>query len=67
VGTVQAFSSEVTEEDWEQPRILWKLFKKNNEDEDFLNNLAGHVNKALPEVQKETISMYPSLLVLFDM
>lgn len=55
VGKVQAYSSDVTEEDWEQPRILWKLFKKNGEDEAFIHNLSGHVNKAVPEVQKQTI------------
>lgn len=54
VGKVQAYSSDVTEEDWEQPRTLWKMFKDNGEDEVFLNNLSGHVNKALPKVQKET-------------
>jgi len=54
VGKVQAYSSDVTEEDWEQPRTLWKMFKDNGEDEVFLNNLSGHVNKALPQVQKET-------------
>jgi catalase len=56
VGQVQAYSSDVTEEDFEQPRILWKIFKDSGEDKEFLHNLAGHLNKALPEVQKETIS-----------
>jgi catalase len=58
VGKVQAYSSDVTEEDWEQPRMLWKLFKETDEDKDFLQNLAGHLNKALPEVQKETVKMF---------
>jgi catalase len=53
---VQAFSSDVTDEDWEQPRMLWKIFKEKGEDEEFLDNLSGHLNKALPEVQKESIS-----------
>jgi len=55
VGRVQAYSSDVEEEDWEQPRNLWKIFKDNGEDEVFLNNLSGHVNKALPEVQEATV------------
>lgn len=55
VGRVQAYSSDVEEEDFEQPRILWKLFKETGEDKDFLHNLSGHVGKALPEVQKGTI------------
>jgi hypothetical protein len=45
----------VTEEDFEQPRRLWKLFKDKGEDKEFLHNLSGHVGKALPEVQKGTI------------
>jgi catalase len=56
IGKVQAYSSDVTDEDWEQPRMLWKMFKEKGEDEEFLDNLSGHLNKALPEVQKETIS-----------
>ncbi|KFA71086.1 hypothetical protein S40288_05537 [Stachybotrys chartarum IBT 40288] len=52
------FSSEVTDEDWEQPRNLWKLFKENGDDDKFIHNLSGHVNKALPEVQKDTIRMW---------
>jgi catalase len=59
VGQVHAFSSEVTEEDWEQPRMLWKIFKENGDDEKFIENVAAHLNKALPEVQKDTISKPP--------
>jgi catalase len=55
---VQAYSSDVEDIDWEQPRVLWELFKKNGEDEVFIRNLSGHVNKALPEVQKDTIKMF---------
>lgn len=55
VGKVQAYSSNVEEEDWEQPRDLWKMFKDNKEDEVFLDNLAGHINKAVPGIQKDTI------------
>jgi catalase len=64
VGTVQDYSSDVTEEDWEQPRMLWKIFKQKGEDKDFIHNLSGHLSKALPEVQKETISEFaPSCFV----
>ncbi|KAF5630303.1 catalase [Fusarium sp. NRRL 52700] len=55
VGRVQAYSSDVKDEDWERPRNLSKIFKDNGEDEVSLNNLSGHVNKALPEVQEATI------------
>jgi catalase len=56
VGKVRSYSSDVEDIDWEQPRILWDLFKKNGEDEVFIHNLSGHVNKSLPEVQKDVIS-----------
>lgn len=55
---MQAYSSDVEEIDWEQPRILWELFKKNGEDEVFIQNLSGHINKSLPEVQKDAIKMF---------
>jgi catalase len=58
VGEVQLYTSEVTDEDFEQPRELWRLFKKWGVDENFLENLSGHVKKALPMVQKETIKMF---------
>lgn len=58
VGKVQAYSSDVEDIDWEQPRVLWNLFKENGDDEVFIQNLAGHLNKALPEVQKDTISKW---------
>ncbi|KAF5533354.1 catalase isozyme P [Fusarium napiforme] len=61
VGRVQAYSSDVEDEDWEQPRNLWKIFKDNGDDEVFLNNLSGHVNKALPEVQEATIRMWANV------
>lgn len=58
VGQVQPFPGEVTDEDFIQPRDLWELFKKNGEDEVFIKNLTGHVGKALPQVQKETVAMF---------
>ena len=62
VGKVQAYSSDVEDIDWEQPRILWDLFKRNGEDEVFIQNLSGHVNKSLPEVQKDVISELSPLM-----
>jgi catalase len=50
------YTSPVTEEDFEQPRNLWQIFLKQGGDENFINNLSAHLSKALPEVQKETIS-----------
>ena len=41
VEKVQVYSSDVTDEDWEQPRMPWELFKKNGEDEDLIQNLTS--------------------------
>ena len=56
VGKVMVFSSEVTDEDFVQPKELWDLFGRTGQQESFVRNLAGHLKSALPEVQKETIS-----------
>ena len=58
VGSVTNYTSEVTDEDFEQPRDLWNLFKKWGQDEMFIGNLSGHLKKALPQVQKETIKVF---------
>ncbi|EGO60017.1 hypothetical protein NEUTE1DRAFT_145886 [Neurospora tetrasperma FGSC 2508] len=57
-GKVALFTSEVTDLDFEQPRDLWKVFKETGEDKRFAKNVAAHVGKALPEVQKKTIEMF---------
>jgi len=58
VGKVSSYTSEVTDEDFEQPRELWNIFKRNGEDKEFIDNLCNHLKSALPEVQKETIKMF---------
>ncbi|KAI1815856.1 catalase-like domain-containing protein [Poronia punctata] len=58
VGRVSEYSSDVTDEDWVQPQMLWAIFKDSGEDEVLINNLAAHVGKALPEVQKATVAMW---------
>ena len=55
-GRVTAFSSEVTDEDFVQPREMWKMFGRTGQQENFVRNVSGHLKDALPEVQKETIS-----------
>lgn len=54
----------MTEEDWEQQRMLWKIFEENGDDKAFVHNLSGHVSKALPEIQRDTISRYHRLSLL---
>jgi catalase len=65
VGEVTSWSSEVTDEDFEQPRDLWTLFKKWGDDQVFIDNLSGHLKKALPQVQKQTISKLPNTAVRY--
>ncbi|KAK8046014.1 catalase-domain-containing protein [Apiospora saccharicola] len=57
-GQTQWYSSEVTDEDFEQPRALWNMFKRNGEDKAFAKNLAGHLGKANPEVRQAAIAMF---------
>lgn len=61
VGKIQSYSSEVTEEDFEQPRMLWKIFKGRGEDKNFIHKLSGHMNKALREVQKEAVKVWAKI------
>ncbi|KLP08890.1 putative catalase isozyme P [Fusarium fujikuroi] len=56
---VKSGPADVAHSEW--PRNLWKIFKDNEEDEVFLNNLSGHVNKALPEVQEATVRMWANV------
>ncbi|CAN9245873.1 unnamed protein product [Alternaria alternata] len=58
VGEVSSYTSEVTDEDFEQPRNLWALCKKWGDDQIFIDNLSGHMKKALPQVQRESIKMF---------
>lgn len=58
VGKVTAFTSEVTEEDFVQPREMWAMFGRTGQQDGFLRNISGHLKLALPEVQKETISKF---------
>lgn len=61
VGQVTAFTSEITDEDFVQPREMWKMFGRTGQQEAFLSNISGHLKGALPEVRQETISMYLQL------
>lgn len=58
VGKVANYTSAVTDEDFEQPRDLWKLYKEWEQDQVLIFNLSGHMKKALPQVQKEAIKVW---------
>ncbi|KAF2873802.1 catalase-like domain-containing protein [Massariosphaeria phaeospora] len=55
---VSKFTSEVEEADFEQSRELWKIYLKAGTDQVFIDNVSGHLKKAIPEVQKKTIKMF---------
>jgi catalase len=59
---VELYTSDVTEDDFLQAKDLWELYKKWEDDQVFINNICGHLGKALPEVQKETISKRTPIL-----
>jgi catalase len=54
-GQVQLYSSEVVDDDYQQARDLWEIYKKQNVDQVFIDNLCGNISKALPEVRKEAV------------
>jgi len=59
VGKVTNFTTEVTDEDFVQARMLWNVLgKQEGQQDSFIANLGGHLKTALPEVQKETIRMF---------
>lgn len=57
-GKVEDYSSDVTEDDFQQPRDLWKIFIQQKADTDFINSVSANLSKALPQVQKESIAMF---------
>ena len=57
-GRVQNYTSEVTDEDFEQARMLWKIMIDKEEDQILIDNLAGNIGKALPKVQEEAVKMF---------
>jgi catalase len=65
VGKVGSYASDVEEDDWVQARDFWNMLKDEGDDELFIGNLTGHLSKALPEVQKETVSKWSAVLALF--
>lgn len=58
IGRVTQYTSEVADKDFEQPRVLWGIFKETGEDKRFVENIAAHLGKALPEVQERTVEMF---------
>lgn len=57
-GKVEDYTSDVTEDDFQQSRDLWKIFIEQEADTSFINSVSVNLSKALPEVQKESVAMF---------
>lgn len=57
-GKVETYSSEVTDADFVQPRELWRIFKEEGSDGEFLDNVAGVVSQAVKVVQQKTCEVF---------
>jgi catalase len=57
VGKVTAWTSEVKDADFVQPRALWEKWSKE-EREAFVGNVCAHLSGAIKEVQRETVAMF---------
>ncbi|ODQ66805.1 peroxisomal catalase [Nadsonia fulvescens var. elongata DSM 6958] len=44
--------------DFEQPRQLWKVFKKTGQDDALINNVVGHLSNADESVQEAVLQMF---------
>lgn len=64
VGRITAYASEVTDDDFVQARDLWNLFgQEKGQQEDLIRNLTGHLQKAVPQVQAETVRKFALAIV----
>lgn len=62
-GQLQAYSSEVTDKDFEQPRALWEIIKgEENGQQFFLDNIVPSLSKTEPTLRNEAIGKYSTLL-----
>ena len=57
-GKVENYSSEVTDDDFEQPRKLWAIFQKDKVDEEFIHNVSGNLSGAIKPVQDKAIEVW---------
>lgn len=58
VGRVAAYTSEVTDEDFVQPRGMWKVFDKTGQQDNFVKNVSGHLKGARADVQDEAVKVF---------
>ncbi|KGB80030.1 catalase [Cryptococcus deuterogattii 99/473] len=63
VGRVTAYTSEVTDEDFVQARMLWEVLGKAGDQEDLITNVSEHLCQAIPSLQKGAIDMFAKVNV----
>lgn len=61
-GMVAAYTSEVTDEDFEQATMMWEVLKRSGEEEDFVGNVVDrNLGEALPKLQRAAVGELPEL------
>jgi catalase len=56
---LSSFSSEVTDEDYVQAKMLWNVMaKEDNAQDAFVENVSGNLKGAIPRVQEGTFAMF---------
>lgn len=55
VGRVASYASEVTDEDFEQARMFWKVLERENKQDELVGNLVAHLGSAIPSIRKAAI------------
>lgn len=68
-GVVESYTSEVTDEDFVQPREFWErvLAAQEGAQEHFVTNVVAHLGGAVPVVQKASLSKFFPLLLFFPL
>lgn len=57
-GRVVAWSSEMEDIDFEQPRALWGVFGRTGQREAFVANVSDNLKDAIPRVRAEAINIF---------
>jgi len=57
-GKIAGYTSEVTDEDFEQARMMWQVLKKLHEENDFVTNVVDSLHGVLPKLQTAAIGEY---------
>lgn len=59
-GKVAGYNSEVTDEDFVQPRMFWQVLGHSGpiEQRDLVNNICGHPEKPISKVQKDAVAVF---------